>query len=115
MKYREFIKQINWGDTTAFVHDSPKERYQYESGEINDAVFAKTTSGTDFDIAGINEFPEVKKVIADNFLAELEPANGVEDDGYNAVKDAIESGKARIGYWKKEYYFGLVWTYMLLL
>ena len=53
MKYREFIKQINWGDTTAFVHDSPKERYQYESGEINDAVFAKTTSGTDFDIVGI--------------------------------------------------------------
>lgn len=53
MKYREFKKLINWGDTTAFVYDEPNNRYQYESGEINDAVFAKTTSGTDFDIAGI--------------------------------------------------------------
>jgi len=119
MTYQEFIKNINFGDTTAFVYDAPNNRYNYASGEIYDGVFDNVTTDTNFSIVGINELPQVKEAIVENFLAELEPAPGVEDEGYEAVKAALESGSARIGYWDNETKYGpdtfTTTTYMLIL
>jgi hypothetical protein len=101
MKYKEFIKNVEFGSTTAFVYDSPNNRYVYSSGEITESTFENITDETEFEIVCINKLPEVKEVIVDNFLSELEPAQGVEDDGYNEVKKRLETGDAKIGYWSE--------------
>ncbi len=101
MKYNEFIKNIEFGNTTAFVYDSPNNRYIYSSGEITEDTFESVTDETEFEIVGINELPEVKEVIVDNFLSELEPAANVEDDEYNEIKKRLETGDAKIGYWSE--------------
>ena len=110
MNYQDFCKQITFGDTTAFVYDQPNSRYQYSSGEINEDIFANAPADG-YNIVGINDLQEVKEVVSDNFLSEIRPASGVEDEGYNSVKEAIESGTAKIGYWNE----GMTTTYMLIL
>lgn len=101
MKYNEFIKNIEFGNTTAFVYASTNNGYMYSSGEITEDTFKNVTDETEFEIVGINELPEVKEVIVDNFLSELEPAANVEDDEYNEVKKRLETGDAKIGYWSE--------------
>ena len=101
MKYNEFINNIEFGNATAFVYDLPNNRYIYSSGEITEGTFENVTEDTVFKIVGINELPEVKKVIVDNFLPELEPAANVEDDEYNEIKKRLETGNAKIGYWSE--------------
>ena len=101
MKYNEFIKNIEFGNTTAFIYDSPNNRYTYASGEITESTFENVTDATEFEIVGINELPEVKEVIVDNFLYELEPAANVADDEYNEVKKRLETGDVNIGYWSE--------------
>ena len=101
MKYNEFINNIEFGNTTAFVYDSSNNRYIYSSGEITESTFENVTDATEFEIVGINELPEVKEVIVDNFLYELEPAANVADDEYNEVKKRLETGDVNIGYWSE--------------
>lgn len=101
MKYNEFIKSIEFGNTTAFVYDSPNNRYVYSSGEITESMFESVTDETEFKIFNINELPKVKEVIVDNFLYELEPAANVADDEYNEVKKRLETGDVNIGYWSE--------------
>lgn len=119
MKYREFIENIEFGNTTAFVYDSPNNRYTYSSGEICDDVFDNVDSDTEFTIVGINELPEVKEVIIDNFLSEIAPRVGVEDNGYDMVKKQLTNGRAKVGYWDEETHYGtnsfITCTYMLIL
>jgi hypothetical protein len=111
MKYNEFIKNIEFGNATAFVYDSPNNRYIYSNGEITEDTFEDVTDETELEIVGINELPEVKEVMVDNFLPELEPAPGVEDDEYNEIKKRLETGDAKIGY----YEVGDTTTYVLIL
>jgi len=119
MTYQEFTKNIEFGNTTAFVYDSPNNRYNYSSGEICDEVFDNIDSDTEFTIVGIDELPEVKEVIVDNFLSEIAPAAGIEDEGYNMVKKQLNNGKAKVGYWDEETNYGpdtfTTRTYMLIL
>lgn len=116
MTYQEFTKNIEFGNTTAFVYDAPNNRYNYSSGEIYEKIFDNTTSETDFRIAGIDEYPEVKQVIIDNFLSDIAPAANVQDDGYDSVKKQLVNGKAKLGIWKeKNKSFTTTTTYMLIL
>ena len=116
MKYQDFTNSITFGNYTAFVYDSPNNRYVYSAGDITDDTFANTNEETDFNIVPINDFPRVKEVIIDNFLPEIAPASNVQDDGYDEVKRLIESGEAQIGYWDDQNIFGVEdTTYMLIL
>jgi hypothetical protein len=101
MKYNEFINNIKFGIATAFVYDSPNNRYIYSSGEITEDTFANVTEDTIFKVCNINDLPVVKSVMIENFLAELEPAENVEDDEYNEIKKRLETGDAKIGYWSE--------------
>lgn len=111
MKYHEFSKIAPWGNTTAFVYESPKSHYNYASGEVNEDTFQYVDSDTDFNIVGIDDLPEVKEVIIDNFLPEIAPAECVEDESFDAIKSAIENGDAQIALWTE----GTETAYMLLL
>lgn len=119
MKYQEFINHFNFGDFTAFVFDQASSRYQYSSGEITDDTFAFTTSDTEFNIVGIDTYPQVKEVIIDNFLPEIAPAPNIEDDNYNEIKDIIESGRAQLAVWDETHHTGgnafFVTNFMLIL
>lgn len=111
MKYNEFIEYLTFGATTAFVYDSPNNRYVYSSGEIFEDIFEDVTEDTVFEVCNINDLPEVKSVMVENFLTELEPAENVQDDNYNEIKRRLESGDAKIGY----YEVGNTTTYVLIL
>lgn len=106
MQYNEFIRKIGFGNLTAFVYDQENNRYNYASGEINDDIFENIVEGTEFRIENLDDYPQVKEVIVDNFLAEIAPASNVEDDGYNEVKRIIESGEAKVGIWSEETNYG---------
>lgn len=99
MTYQEFTKELTFGNFTAFVFYTLNNRYRYSSGEITDEIFDDVTSDTEFHVTGINIVPRIKKVIIDNFLGEIAPAAGVEDEGYNNIKADIEQGRAKVGYW----------------
>lgn len=99
MKYEHFMKQVNWGDTTAFVYDGIN-RFQFESGVINEDTFANVKGDTEIEISPIQNLPEVQEVMTSNWLKELEPANGVENDGYNWVKKHI--GDSLVAHWQEE-------------
>lgn len=101
MKYNEFIENIEFGNTTAFVYDSPNNRYTYASGEITEDIFNNISNETEFKICNINDLPDVKSVMVENFLAELEPAENVKDDEYTEIKRKLEAGNAKIGYWSE--------------
>ena len=47
MKYNEFIKNIEFGNATAFVYDSPNNRYIYSNGEITEDTFENVTDETE--------------------------------------------------------------------
>lgn len=119
MTYKEFTKEITFGDFTAFVYDAPNNRYNYASDEITVDIFDNVTSDTEFHITGINSLPEVKEVIIDNFLSEIAPAAGIEDEGYDNIKANIEQGLAKVGYWEEETKYGpdtiTTTVYMLIL
>ena len=97
MKYQVFKNQIGFGYTTAFVYDSPNNRYNYTSGVICNEVFDHIDANTEFTIVGINELPEVKRVIIDNFLCEI-------DD--EEAKELINDSTAKIGYWDEVTHYG---------
>lgn len=111
MTYKDFIKHVLFGNYTAFVFDSPNNRFTYSSGEINDDVFANAQK-SDFCIVGINDLPNIKQIILDNFLFEIRLARNVVDDDSNELKRQIDTGIAKIGYWTDD---DGVDTYMLLL
>jgi len=119
MTYREFINNIEFGNTTAFVFDAPNNRYLYTSGEICEETFENVHSDTEFTIVGIDELPKVKEVIIDNFLSEIAPAANVVDEGYEIVKKQLNEGLAKVGYWDEETHNGpdtfTTRTYMLIL
>lgn len=94
MKREMFKNIVNWGDTTAFVYDSPRNRYQYTSGEVSREVLEYTTPDTKFDVVPINTLPEVKEVMLDNLLAEM--SSGEERD---TVEAYIEHGLASVACW----------------
>ncbi len=101
MKYNEFIKSIEFGNATAFVYDSPNNRFVYSNGDITEDTFENVTENTVFEVCNINDLPVVKSVMIENFLAELEPSENVVDDEYNEIKKRLETGDAKIGYWSE--------------
>lgn len=119
MKYDQFIKYANIGDFSAFVYDYQNNRYEYASGEVNYNVFDYTSNDTEFFIAAIDDFPEVKQIIIDNFLAELSPAKDVVDDKYQEIERILLAGEAKVGYWDEYTKYGpdtiKTTVYMLIL
>ena len=111
MTYNEIKSFIGWGDTTAFVFDTPSCRHTYTSGIIEDDVFANVTEDTEFSLQPINLYPEVKEVIHDNFLGEMQPAGGRVSREYDLLKDELEMGLASLAIWQE----GDTTAYMLVL
>lgn len=119
MKYQDFIENIEFGNTTAFVFDAPNNRNLYTSGEICEETFENVHSDTEFTIVDIDELPKVKEVIIENFLSEMASVAGIENEDYNMVKKQLNNGKAKVGYWDEETHYGpdtfTTRTYMLIL
>lgn len=100
MKAKEFYKNINFGDTTAFVYDDPNgSRGVYASGEITEDTFCYTDIDTNFSIVKITEYPNIKEIIVDNFLSEIKPYEGVYDEAYEIVKHKLDSNDVCLGIW----------------
>jgi len=68
MDKTEFINELEIGTYTAFVYDCESSRYQYVDGIISEAFFEEVEEDTEFEIRELDELPEVKEVILDNFI-----------------------------------------------
>lgn len=105
MNKTDFIYELefNFGSYTPFVYDCESSRYQYVDGIISEAFFDGINDDTEFEIRELDELPEVKEVILDNFITEY-PERKQE-----AIKnDILDRGK--IGSWKD----GETTIYMLI-
>ena len=70
MNKTEFISELEIGSYTAFVYDCESSRYQYVDGIICEEFFEIVDDDTEFEIRELNELPEVKEVMLDNFISD---------------------------------------------
>ena len=68
MNKTEFISELEIGTYTAFVYDCESSRYQYVDCIISEEFFEEVEEDTEFEIRDIDELPDVKEVILDNFV-----------------------------------------------
>ena len=117
MNKKEFIKHLDaiYGEYTAFVYDTPSNRYTYVGADVDDDLSGDLPDDFDYNIDNIGEFPRVKEVICNNFISELEPAYGVDDEYFNEIKSRIESGNAEVGWWYEDANGQPTYTYILIL
>lgn len=103
MKKKEFINKLEFGNYTAFVYDCESSRYAYTDCIISEEFFEVVDDDTEFEIRDIDELPEVKEVIIDNFVSD-----------YFEHKDTIKNDiltRGKIGSWHN----GETTVYMLIL
>ena len=102
MNKTEFINELEIGNYTAFVYDCERSRYQYVDGIISEEFFEGVDDDTEFEIRELDELPEVKEVMLDNFVSDYF------EDKEEIKNDIITRGK--IGSWQD----GETTIYMLI-
>ena len=102
MNKTRFINELEIGNYTAFVYDCERSRYQYVDGIISEAFFEEVEEDTEFEIRELDELPEVKEVMLDNFVSDYF------EDKEEIKNDIITRGK--IGSWQD----GETTIYMLI-
>lgn len=108
----EFERAIpcGYGDTTFFILDEPNNRYNYVSSIIDDIFDNENMPKDGYSIEPIADYPEVAEEMYKNFVAEMCPAEGVEDEGFEDIKGRFERKEAHLGIWKQ----GEMTIYMFL-
>ena len=86
INYAEFYKTIStmFGSTTCIVTDSPNNRMNYTSGEIDDNILDQL-EGKDITEESLDENSEVAAIMLENFSAEIKPASNIQDDDYMTI------------------------------
>ena len=86
MNYADFYKKMGsmFGNTTCIVTDSPNNRMNYTSGEIDDNILDQL-EGKDITEESLDENSEVAAVMLENFSAEMKPASNIQDDDYMTI------------------------------
>ena len=102
MNKTEFINELEIGNTTAFVYDCERSRYQYVDAIICEEFFEIVDDDTEFEIRELDELPEVKEVMLDNFISDYF------ENKEEIKNDILANGK--IGSWKD----GETTIYMLI-
>ena len=102
MNKTEFISELEIGSYTAFVYDCERSRYQYVDGIICEEFFEIVDDDTEFEIRELNELPEVKEVMLDNFISDYF------ENKEEIKNDILANGK--IGSWRD----GETTIYMLI-
>ena len=102
MNKTRFINELEIGNYTAFVYDCERSRYQYVDGIISEEFFEGVDDDTEFEIRELDELPEVKEVMLDNFVSDYF------EDKEEVKNDILDRGK--IGSWQD----GETTIYMLI-
>ena len=100
INYTEFQQLVNWDEYYAMVYDCANNRYNYVGGEMSeelmDVIYKADNEGGIW-IEPMHEADErAVEVMRDNMLTEFEPAAGVEDEGYEAMKRMFADNAGRI-------------------
>ena len=97
INYAEFQELVNWNEYYAMVYDCPNNRYNYAGGEMFEELMDEVYKADAIWIEPMAEANEAAvEVMRDNMLAEFEPAAGVEDEGYEAMKRMFADNAGRI-------------------
>ena len=112
MKYAEFEKMTSQVDGTCVVYDSPSNRFNYvfaQRWEVLDNI----PMDADINIVPISRHPEVKQVMMENYEAEMKPAEGVVDDGFDEMMESFNNGSLYLGVWSvdEETTYMLIYDY----
>lgn len=86
INYTEFYQKMGsmFGNTTCVVTDSPNNRMNYSSGEIDENLLDQF-EGEEITEESLDENSEVAAVMLENFSAEMKPAGNVQDDDYMTI------------------------------
>jgi hypothetical protein len=95
INFAELENMVNYNDYTAFVYNDGTQT-MYSGGEISDDTLAPFYDADKIEVYGMNELLDIKELMQENFLAELEPAEGVDDEGYNSIATDFENGRGKI-------------------
>jgi len=81
---KEFLDSISsmYGNTTCVVYDSPDNRYNYSSLEVSESNIPEFYDASEIEEMDLEENSAVASVMIQNFAADFEPANNVQDDDY---------------------------------
>lgn len=90
---------VSYNDYTAFVYDDGAQ-VMYSGGEITDDSLSHFEESEDITICNMGELPRIKEIMQANLLAELEPADNVVDEGYEAMKADFANNKGDIAFCK---------------
>ena len=84
--YTEFYKIMGsmFGNTTCVVTDSPSNRKNYSSGEIDENLLDQFENKKVTEEL-LDENSEVAAAMLENFSAEMKPASNVQDDEYMTI------------------------------
>lgn len=72
------------GNTTCIVTDSPNNRMNYSSGEVDEKLLDQFF-GKEITEESLDDNSEVAAVMLENFSAEMKPAHNVQDDNYMSI------------------------------
>ena len=95
--YTEFYKIMGsmFGNTTCVVTDSPNNRMNYSSGEVDENLLDQL-EGKEITEESLDENSEVAAVMIENFSAEMKPASNIQDDDYMTVIRGCFSVNSRL-------------------
>ena len=99
IKFEDLEKKFRYGDYTAFVYcDAARNEREYVGETINETNTIPFLNNAF--VVGMNEVPQIKKIMETCFLEEFEPASGISDDGYDEFVRRFneKDGQIAVGY-----------------
>lgn len=97
ISFDDFRNKLSYNDYTAFVYNDGTQQ-MYSGGEINDDSIQSFEDGGKISICNMSELPDIKELMQENLLAELEPAENVSDDGYDKMKENFANNNGDIAF-----------------
>ncbi len=95
--FDQFSQFIDWNTYYAMVVDTTSSRYMYCGGEMCDEVWNTLSEAESIWIEPMAEAEEAAvATMRINMLAELEPANGAEDENFAELKRILYANEGEV-------------------
>lgn len=93
--FNELEKNISYNDYTAFVYNDGTQT-MYSGGEITEDSLSHFEETDDITLYRMEDIPEIKQIMQENLLAEFEPAEDVENEGYDMMVKQFANNEGQI-------------------
>lgn len=101
---------VSYNDTTAFVYNDGTQTMCTTNEITEDSLHSFAETDGPIYICNMGDLPDIKKLMRDEILEVFRPADNVQDDNYEQMKENFNKNNGRIAYCEYE---GTT-TYMLV-